>query len=167
MAALTLGMSFFFVGRQDPLRTAPDPLAGNVLALISGLTWALTLAGLRWLGSGRDTAEHGMATVAVGNLLACLLCLPKAIPAAFSTHDLWMILYLGVFQIGLAYVLLTRGVRRVPALESSLLLLAEPALNPVWAAVVHGELPSALSIAGGTLILAASVSRALLGRTRR
>ena len=167
MAALTLGMSLFFVGRQDPSHTAPDPLAGNALALISGVTWAFTLAGLRWLGSGRDAAESGMATVAVGNLLACLFCLPKAFPATFSTHDLWMLLYLGVFQIGLAYVLLTRGVRRVPALESSLLLLAEPALNPVWAAIVHGELPSPLSVAGGVLILAASISRALLGRTQR
>ena len=53
-----------------------------------------------------------------------------------------MIGYLGVFQIGLAYLLLSTGIRHLPALEASVLLLAEPALNPVWAWLVHGETPA-------------------------
>ena len=70
--------------------------------------------------------------------------------------DWLVVLYLGAIQIGLAYVLLTRAMRRVPAMEASLLLLVEPALNPVWAAALHGEHPGGWSIAGGVLILAAT-----------
>ena len=157
-------MALFFLGRQAPLRTAPDPVTGNLLAVISGLAWALTLAGLRWLGNHKAVGEPAMATVAAGNAIAFLVCLPKALPVVFTSHDAIVIGYLGVFQIGLAYMFLTRGVRSVSALECSLLLLAEPALNPVWAALVHGENPGALNVAGGVLILAASLGRALRRR---
>lgn len=161
MAVVGTGAALFFLGGQAPLRTAPDPATGNVLALVSGVTWALTLAGLRWTGGSAGSGGQAMATVAAGNLIACLVCLPKALPATISVQDGLVIGYLGVFQIGLAYVFLTRGVRSVPALECSLLLLAEPALNPVWAALVHGEWPAALSAAGGVLILSASLLRSL------
>ena len=161
MVFVGLGVALVFLGSQAPLRTAPDPRTGNVLAVFSGAAWALTLAGLRWLGGRGGSGEQGMATVAAGNVLACLLSLAKALPVAFSVHDILVIGYLGVFQIGLAYLFLTRGVRSVTALECSLLLLAEPALNPVWAALVHGENPGAFSLAGGALILAASLGRAL------
>jgi drug/metabolite transporter (DMT)-like permease len=158
MAVVGLGMSLFFVGQQPRFRTAPDPLTGNLLALISGFTWALTLAGLRWIGS-----RQSMATVAAGNALACLICLPNAMPVAvFSLSDLVVIGYLGAFQIGLAYFFLTRGMRTIPAVESSLLLLAEPALNPVWAGLVHGERPTAPAVAGGALILSAALARTLV-----
>ncbi len=166
LAIVSIGASLFFAGRQLPVHTAPDPLSGNVLALFSGVTWALTLVGLRWLNSRQGGGEQGMASVAAGNALAFLFCLPKALPAVFSTPDVLVILYLGVFQIGLAYVFLARGLRVVPALESSLLLLLEPALNPVWAALVHNERPSRLAVAGGALILSASLGRALLRRSR-
>lgn len=164
MLLVGVGVTLFFVGRQAPLRTAPDPVTGNVLAVISGAAWALTLAGLRWLGHHGGGGDPGMATVAVGNALAFLVCLPKALPVTFSLHDTVVIGYLGVFQIGLAYLFLTRGVRRISALECSLLLLAEPALNPVWAALVHGERPGFLNVVGGVLILAASLGRALRRR---
>jgi len=56
----------------------------------------------------------------------------------------------------------------VPALQASLLLLLEPVLNPIWAWWIHGEAPSAWSLAGGTLILGATVARIVAeGRERR
>ncbi len=161
MALVAVGVSLFFVGRQAPLRTAPDPATGNVLALVSGLAWAFTLSGLRWLGNHKSGGEPAMATVAAGNLIAFLVSVPEALPVVFTAHDAAVIGYLGVFQIGLAYMFLTRGVRRISALECSLLLMAEPALNPVWAALVHGENPGVVNVAGGALILAASLGRAL------
>ena len=155
MAVVGAGISLFFVGTQPRFHTAPDPLRGNVLALVSGFAWALTLAGLRWIG-GRQS----MATVAAGNALTCLICLPKALPVAmFSLPDMAVIGYLGVFQIGLAYLFLTNGMKTVPAVEGSLLLLVEPALNPVWAGLIHGERPGGLAILGGALILSAALVR--------
>ena len=46
-----------------------------------------------------------------------------------------------MFQIGLAYCFVARGMARLPALEVSVLLLLEPVLNPVWTWLVHGEVP--------------------------
>jgi len=156
MLALAAGVALVFAGQQAPQRTAPDPLRGNLVALASGVGWAFTLAGLRWLGG----SGSGLAAVVAGNLLAFLTCLPRAwpIPAA-SGRDWLIVAYLGIFQIGLAYVFLTRGMKGVPALEASLLLLAEPALNPLWSWWWHGERPANLALAGGALILAATALR--------
>jgi DME family drug/metabolite transporter len=153
-AVLALGLTLFFVGRETAL-TAPRPVEGNILAALSAITWALTLAGLRWLGRGGRAAAQ--ATVAAGNLIAALVALPMALPLVhWEWKDGAVLLYLGVCQIGLAYVCLTRAIRHVPAFEASTLLLIEPALNPVWAWAVHGERPSPWALAGGALILGAT-----------
>jgi drug/metabolite transporter (DMT)-like permease len=161
---LATGMVLFFVGIDEPLVTAPDPLRGNVLGALAGLTWALTILGLRWLGRG-DEAGGGDAagrSVVAGNLIACLAALPFALPVRDATPtDLVVVFYLGAFQIGLAYVWMARGIRRVPALEASLLLLLEPVLNALWAWWVHGERPGPWSLAGCSIILVATLVRGL------
>ncbi len=158
MAALAVGMGLFFAGTEAPRATAPDPVLGNVLAACSGLTWAATLVGLRWIARGAGPSERPAAAAAVaGNLVAFLVALPFALPVeAASAGDIALVAFLGVFQIGLAYVILTRSVRSVPALEVVLLLLLEPVLNPVWSWLVHGETPGPFSIAGALVILAAT-----------
>jgi drug/metabolite transporter (DMT)-like permease len=165
MAVLGLGMSLFFIGEQTPLDTAPDPSAGNVLALLSGLTWALTISGFRWLQSRDETVAAGLAATVAGNAVACLACLPMALPVLESGPADWFVVgYLGVFQIGLAYALLNRGMRHVPALEASLVLLAEPAFSPLWAWIVHGERPHNLALLGGAMILAGAAGSMLKKR---
>ncbi len=155
------GMALFFVGVPDASATAPRPLAGNVLAALAGVTWALTLLGLRWVG--REGAGAGAAATAAGNPLAALSALGPALPVRdLRPADVAVVLFLGVFQIGLAYALLTRGMAGgeagggVPAFEASLLLLLEPVLNPAWAFLVHGERPGGLVLLGGALVLAAT-----------
>jgi drug/metabolite transporter (DMT)-like permease len=71
--------------------------------------------------------------------------------------DLALVAYLGVFQIGIAYVLVLRALRRVSALEAALLLMVEPVLNPLWAWLLHGEEPGALALLGGAIILGATL----------
>ncbi len=170
MAATVTGLLLFFVGAQPRYATAPDPLRGNVLALLAGVLWAFTVVGLRAAGrreeregaGGHSRGGGGAATVAAGNVIACLACLPAALPVRGAEPADWLVLvYLGVFQIGVAYLLLTAAMRRVPALEASLLLLVEPAFNPLWAWLVHGERPGGWSLAGGALILAATAWRTL------
>ncbi len=158
MGVLALGLASFFVGLDPVSATAPNPWLGNVLATLSGVTWALTVMGLRALG--RAGSDWGPASALWGNIIACLVCLPMALPVASSRPADWLVIaYLGVFQIALAYVFLIRGLRHVPALEASLLLLLEPVLNPIWAWMAHGERPGSWSIAGGLLILAATVAK--------
>ena len=159
LAVVAAGLGLVLAGHERPQVSAPDPLHGNELALASSVTFALLLAGLRWL------AAHGsgpMPAVLQGNALACLLALPFALPSPHvSGADLGVLLFLGVFQIGLAYALLCAAVPHVPALAASLLLLIEPALNPLWTWITQGEEPSGGAIAGGALILAATVVHAL------
>jgi drug/metabolite transporter (DMT)-like permease len=156
------GMTLFFVGSERSVATAPDPAAGTVLAAISGVTWALVIAGLRWMGRRGAPGAPSLAPVVAGNLLVFAVCLPMALPVArFAAVDVAAISYLGVVQIGLAYVCMTRAMREVPALEASLLMLLEPVLNPMWAWLVHGERPSRWALAGGALILVATAANAL------
>jgi drug/metabolite transporter, DME family len=162
MALLGTGLAMFFVGSPAASASATDPARGNLLALASGLTWALTVAGLRWLGRA-EHGDPGAVTVVAGNVIACLACLPMALPVAVARPVDWaLILYLGVFQIGLAYALLTAAMRRTPALEAGLLLLVEPVFNPLWAWLVQREKPGAWALAGGALIIAATGIKAWL-----
>jgi DME family drug/metabolite transporter len=158
MGVLALGLGFFFVGLDPVSATAPNPALGNVLATLSGVTWALTVMGLRAVG--RSGFDWSPSAAVWGNIIACLICLPVALPVESSRPVDWLVIaYLGVFQIALAYVFLIRGLRQVTALEASLLLLLEPVLNPIWAWMAHGERPGAWSIAGGVLILAATLAK--------
>lgn len=159
MAALGVGLSLFFTGVEPQRLTAPDPARGNLIAVASGVCWAATVAGLRWIGRNAGAGgSASVAAVAIGNLIAFVVCAPWAWPIErVTTVDVATVLYLGIFQIGAAYAFLTRGLERVAALEASLLLSIEPVLNPVWAWLVHGEVPSAGAIAGGVVILAATV----------
>jgi len=166
MAAVGVGLALFFVGDQAPMATAPDPLRGNLLALASGVFWALTVVGLRWLETPEKGRAKGsaMTTVVAGNAIAFLACLPFAFPVRGAEAADWLVVgYLGVFQIGLAYVLVTTAIRHVAALEASVLLLAEPALNPIWAWAAHSEVPGPWAIAGGALILGATLVRTWRG----
>lgn len=161
MAALAAGLALVVLGLPPATATAPHPALGNALALASGVSWALTLIGLRWLGAGAGGADATMSTVVGGNALAFLVCLPFALPVVDATvADALIVGYLGLFQIGLAYVLMTRGIRGVPAVEASMLLLLEPALSPLWAWAVHGEEPGLLPLLGGAVIMVAMVLRA-------
>lgn len=158
MGAVGLGLGLFFLGAEAPRATAPDPDTGNLLALLSGVSWALTVTGLRWLENRPGGAGSSLPTIVAGNAIAFAVLLPFALPAPGATTADWLIVaYLGLCQIALAYLLLTRAIRHVPALEASTLLLLEPVLNPVWAWLVHGEVPSGWALAGGGVILAATL----------
>lgn len=155
--AVAAGLLLFFVGRDRAVATAPDPARGNVLALGSGLTYALMLAGLRWHGR-HGTADAGVATAVAGNLLACVIALPMALPVhRFTAAEALVIVYLGVFQIGLAYWCLTQAMRHVTAFEATTVLQLEPATNPLWSWWLHGETPSAGAAAGGMIIIMSTI----------
>lgn len=156
MLVVGLGLALFFVGVEQPAATAPDPERGNLLAVGSGFCWALTVVGLRWLASAEGRGSP-VAAVVSGNVTAFLLSLPMSVP--LGSHDLadWAIIgYLGVFQIALAYTFLTSGIRLIPALEASVILLVEPVLNPLWAWLIQRETPGAWALLGGAIILGAT-----------
>lgn len=180
LAAFALGLGLFFVGVEPAQLTAPDPVRGNVAGVAGGMAWAATVLGLRWLAlrqqasratrtgaptgttlaSGRRDPDLVAAATVIGNAIVFLVCLPALLPPPeLDLHDAAVIGWLGVFQVGLAYACLSRGVRQVRAFDATLLMLIEPVLNPVWAFLLHGETPGAWSVLGGLLILGTTAVR--------
>jgi drug/metabolite transporter, DME family len=147
-----LGLSLFFLDRL-----APGQLLGNVVALGSGVAFALCILGLR------AAREQGTSVLVWGNVVAGLGTLPLALEGKGPTAlDLGLLVFLGVFQLALAYALFQRGLRDTPAVEASLLVLLEPVLNPVWTFLLAGERPGTWALVGGTIILLATVWRTVI-----
>jgi drug/metabolite transporter (DMT)-like permease len=169
MAMVGTGLAMIFLGTDPAAVTAPDPITGNILATASGVFWALTILGMRWMGS-RQSEDDGSpaAMVVAGNIICAAVCLPLAWPFPSASTTDWLTMgWLGVFQLGLAYALLAPATRHVPALETSLLLLLEPALNPIWAWAINGERPGAWSLAGGAVIMLSTTVMAWLDSRRQ
>lgn len=167
MIAIAIGMVAFVASGDEAVASAPNPALGNLLGAACGFTWTFTLIGLRSLaradGPGQADGDRSFAAVVAGNLLGAAFALPFAWPIpALDTGDVVGLVYLGVFQIGLAYVCIAKGMARVRALDASLLLLIEPMLNPVWTYFVHGERPTALACVGAAIILAATTVKSIL-----
>jgi DME family drug/metabolite transporter len=157
IAAVLGGLVMVLLAGNTPSVTAPDPVRGNVLAAMSGLSYALLLCGLRWLGRDGDQ-DRAISAVVLGNGIAFVAALPMALPLGPHPATAWgIILYLGVFQIAGAYLLVTTALRHVPAIEASLMLLVETAFNPLWAWLLLGEIPAALVLMGGGLIVGATI----------
>ena len=157
ISAVATGAILLLFGSEATAATAPNPARGNLLAVVAGATWALTLTGFRWLGKHAENNDSSAATVIAGNLIAFVVCLPMAIQDVHASPiDIAVLLYLGIFQIALAYALLTRSMREVPGLEAATLLLIEPVFNPIWTWIVHGERPGTLALIGGALIITAA-----------
>jgi drug/metabolite transporter (DMT)-like permease len=168
MGLMVIGMVCFFVGGEPVSATAPDPMMGNIVAAGAGLFYALLILGLRWIGRGAEDPGTTISAVCCGNLIAALVSMPMAFPLGALTPTDWAaVSFLGVIQIGVAYALLVRGVARVPAIEASLLLLAEPVLSPFWAWLVHGEVPTLWAVAGGSIILGVTAWMTVGGSRRR
>jgi drug/metabolite transporter (DMT)-like permease len=141
-----VGLGLFFL---DDLTAGQ--VTGNFAALASGVAFAFSIVGLRLL------RHDGPAALVYGNLVAAAVTLPlwTSGPAA-AAPDLGLLLYLGVFQLGLAYLAFSRGVTGTPAIEASLLILLEPVLNPIWTFLFVGERPGPWAVVGGAVVLAAT-----------
>jgi DME family drug/metabolite transporter len=168
ISAVAAGATLLLAGTGGAAATAPDPGRGNLMALAAGATWSLTITGLRWTGKRSGDTDLAAPAVIAGNLIAFAVCVPLTIPvesAALSATNLAVLFYLGLFQVSLAYVFLTRSLREVPGLEAATLLLIEPVFNPVWTWIIHGERPGAAALAGGLLIVTAAFA-GTVGRLR-
>ena len=143
------GMSLFFVGDL----TIGD-YQGNIAALGSGIFLGLYIMLLK---HPRAIGMNPVITVIYGNFLLALLTLPSGI-AAFPTatfRDYAAVAFLGIFQIGISYILFIKGVHGgTRPLDASIIGFIEPLLNPVWVFLFVGERPSNWAILGGIIIVA-------------
>ena len=157
------GMSLFFLEPQNAAnQLAANVFSGNIAALASGVFFGLYFILLR---HPRSLKKNPALSVFYGNIIIVLLMLPLVLnspPTELNSKDIAAILFLGIFQIGIAYVLFTDGISKgVRSLDASVIGFIEPLLNPIWVFLIVGEKPSGWAILGGIIILAAVIFHTL------
>ncbi len=150
------GMSLFFVGKLDA-----SAYQANIAALGSGILLGLYIMLLR---HPKAAEMNSTITVIYGNLLLALLTLPSGITAlpTMTWMDAVAVGFLGIFQIGISYILFIKGVTGgTRPLDASIIGFIEPLLNPIWVFLFVGEQPSSWAILGGAIIVATVAAHTL------
>jgi drug/metabolite transporter (DMT)-like permease len=145
IAVALAGMALFFVGKFET-----RGMAGNLMALMSSVFFAGLILALR--------REHNAsrAAVAWGNVFIAVVLFPFVMhDLALTPKSLLAFLFLGIFQIGLAYAFFVKGLQYVTATQASLTGMLEPVANPIWVALFLGERPSLYAVAGAIVVLMA------------
>ncbi|MBR6555028.1 MAG: DMT family transporter [Clostridia bacterium] len=128
-----------------------NPLLGNVLALISGVFYAGIFFSSRLPG-----ADPLQSTILGSSLYVFLL------PFVFSDSSFWAnqslpawgsMLFMGIVQTGLAWLMFTKGIKKTPSLQASFITMIEPVLNPILALLFLGEAMGGLSVVGSAVVI--------------
>ncbi len=167
VAACLAGMSFFLLDAGGETAQTGN-LSGIIAGLVAGFCLGMYFVLLRHpIGLKHDPA----ISVLTGNVIIVIAMLPFVwssgpVPTG---GDYLAIAFLGIVQIGLAYILFTHGVAKgVRSLDAGIIGFVEPLLNPVWVLIFVGEIPSMLAIAGGFIIISSVVFHTLnQNRARR
>jgi DME family drug/metabolite transporter len=150
------GMVLFFFGKLEL-----SGIQGNLIAIGSGISFALFTLFLKWKKQIHKT-EDTMIYIVVGNILVCLFCLPLIFNnLTLDFTQFLILLYMGIFQIGISYIIFNEGVKYISATESMIIAMLEAILSPIWVFLGVGEVPSGYAIAGSLIILITIVWRNL------
>lgn len=152
IALVLIGLAIFL---YDGL--ADGRMAGNLIALLSGVCYGAMNVFMR-----KCDKDAPADNIFWGNLLAFLLMLPFMGRPEITVVNIGIILFMGIFQLGLAYILYAAAIPYVPALEATIITVLEPILNPVWVMLLYGEKPGVLTIIGGVIVLLAISGRDIL-----
>jgi len=146
------GVALFFV---DQLSF--EGLSGVIAALASGVSFAWLTVFMR-----RHRNESPESILLLGNILTLLFASPWMFPFAnLERNGIWILL-LGVFQLAIPYLLYSRAIKHIRALDAAIISIIEPILNPIWVILVKGEHASRWSIIGGAIVLTTSLFRSFL-----
>ena len=137
-----LGMLLFFADKLEP-----GNVLGNLLAIGSGLAFA----GVFVFNKRPDTnPEHALL---LGFLINAVIGMPFVPFGVTANPVAWgAAAFLGIVQVGLAYVFFSMGIKKTSALLACLITAMEPVLNPVWVFIVAREAPGPFAAAGGAVI---------------
>jgi drug/metabolite transporter (DMT)-like permease len=136
---------------------------GMLVALLVPFAAAANVVMLRASAAKVDL----IPAVMIGGFLSCLIALPLAWPLAATPRDIFLLGFLGVFQLALPCMLLVMASRALLAPEIALLGLLEVILGPLWAWLGAGEHPGASTLTGGAIVLAALAANELLMLRRK
>ena len=143
MLVIFIGLTLFF---GDEL--SAKGLYGNLLAILSGVTGAIMMVSFRAQKNG-NPAESNL----IAFLFTATLGFPFIMKETWTVNN-WLILaFLGIFQIGFAFIFFTKGIKHIPALEANLIGTLEPVFNPIWVFLFYGESMGAFALIGGLVVL--------------
>lgn len=149
ICALVLGgVILFFV---DSL-SAEEGMLGNILALLSGISYA----GVFLMNDMAD--GDPISSVFWGIVISALVGLPfLGYETDFSSKTFIVLMVLGVFQVGVAYILLSEGLKTTSPITASLLSGIEPVLSPILVAIFLHEVISLWSLVGAIIVVGSVV----------
>lgn len=138
-----IGIIFFFV---DGLSTGNT--LGNVLALISGVSYA----GVFMMNSFAHS--DSLSSIFIGQCISAAAGFPFLLRETdFGVQAVLGILLLGIFQVGLAYILLSKGLKTTSAVTASLTSAIEPILNPMLVAIFWHEYVTPTALVGAGIVI--------------
>lgn len=151
------GMALFFMEKLSH-----DGLLGNVIAILAGISFAWLALCLR-----KQKDESPLESLILGNILTGIIGLPFIIDSGIpSQQSMIALIVLGVFQLGIPYILYSKAIKHVSALDAVLIPVLEPILNPIWVFLLLGESIGMWPMIGGAIIIIAITIRAILYRTK-
>ena len=128
-------------------------MVGNMLAIFSGLTYALVMLMKGFKGSDFESS------LLISNAISMIIGIPALLKETDYSVEIWgFMILLGVFQFGFSYVFLSKGLDYVSPVTASLTSAIEPILNPLLVAAFCGETIGALGIVGAVLVVGASTT---------
>jgi len=154
---LTLGgMTLFF---RDAL--SPEGLLGNLIAIVSGVTFAALAIFMRKQKDGSP-----VESIVLGNLLGAAVALPFVRGPVPGVESWLLLAALGVFQLGLSYIAYSAAMKHATAIDAGLVPMLEPILNPIWVVLFFGERPGPNALLGGAVVFGAVGLRTVLSLRR-
>lgn len=149
VAITMIGIVLFFFDQLSP-----GSIIGNFFGILAGITLALMLV-MTGLGGKDDSIR--MTGILIAHCLTSVIGTPIGLMTTDGTTgiEILYIVILGVFQLGIPYVLFAIATRDCPPLAASLIAMLEPLLNPVWVAIFVGEMPGVIALVGAVVIIAA------------
>lgn len=141
------GIALFFFDRLEG-----GYIAGNLVAILSGMI----MAGM-FMAIGSLKGETRFSAVLIGQIAAFLVGFPAFLSERpeLSAVPVISILVLGVFQLGISYILYASSAEYCPPLACCLLGALEPLLNPVWVFLFNGERPGLFALVGAVIVVGA------------
>jgi len=156
--ATLFGISLFFL---DQLK--PGYLLGNFVAIAAGMF----MAGM-YVAVGEIEEEERFSGILNGQALTFLAGFPVflATKPPVTPTAVTALLILGVFQLGLSYVLYVKASKYCPPLACCLLGAVEPLLNPVWVFLFNGERPGVFALLGAAVVISSITVWSIWGQER-
>lgn len=138
-------------------------LLGNCVAVLAGMF----MAGM-FMAVGELEGEERFSGILLGQLITFLIGLPALIitKPVFTVPAVLSILVLGIFQLGISYILYIKASKYCPPLACCLLGAVEPLLNPVWVMIFDGETPGMLALIGGIVVVASVTIWCIFGKEK-